>query len=140
MVLKRILIIFSLILSITLFFADFVMAQMNPIYRFKDISIPVSLKIKDGPLGKGVYDLEFCRASSGPFYYVRIMKKKKVVDTLQGEEFPYGIAKDRNIPSKPTLKMNRNQSEKLLILVFESGTQTKIYPLIRARFKIQYEE
>jgi hypothetical protein len=140
MVLKRILIVFSLILSITLFFADFAMAQMNPIYKFKDVSIPVSLKIKDKLLEKGAYNLEFCRASNGPFYYVRIMKKKEVLVILEGEEFRYGIAKDRNIPNKPTLKMTRNQSEKLLILVFESGTVTKIYPMLRARFKIQYDE
>jgi hypothetical protein len=140
MVLKRGLIIFSIILSIMLFFADFVIAQMNPIYGFKDVNIPVSLKNKDKIMEKGAYNLEFCRASSGPFYYVRIIKKKEVLAILEGEEFPYGIGKDHNLPNKPTLKMTRNQSEKLLILVFESGTMTKIYPGLRARFKIQYDE
>jgi len=123
-----------------LFFADFVIAQMNPIYRFKDVNIPVSLKNKNKIVEKGAYNLEFCRASNGPFYYVRIMKKKEVLVILGGEEFPYDIAEDRNIPNKPTLKMTRNHSEKLLILVFESGTVTKIYPMLRARFKIQYDE
>ena len=137
---KRVLIIFSIILSILLFFADFILAQMSPIYRFKDVNIPVSLKTEDKIMEKGAYNLEFCRASSGPFYYVRIMKIKEVLVILEGEELPYGLAKGLNIPNKPTLKMTRNQSEKLLILVFESGTVTKIYPMHRARFKIQYDE
>jgi hypothetical protein len=123
-----------------LFFADFILAQMNPIYRFKDVTIPVSLKNKDKIMEKGAYNLEFCRAWGGPFYYVRIMKKKEVLVILEGEEVLYDIARDRNLPSKPTLKMTRNQSEKLLILVFESGTVTKIYPKIKARFKIPYDE
>jgi len=140
MVIRRLLIAFSMLVLMMLLFADFIMAQMNPIYRFKDVNIPVSLKIKDKLAEKGTYHLEFCRASNGPFYYVKIMKKNKVLDVLQGEEVPYGTVQDQEIPNKPTLKMARNQSEKLLIIVFESGTQTKFYPKIRARFKIQYDE
>ena len=140
MVLKRVFIILLIIISIMLFFADFIIAQMNPIYRFKNVNIPVSLKIEDKILEKGAYNLEFCRALSGPFYSVRIMKGKEVLVVLEGEEFPYVQAKDRKMPYKPTLNMTKNQSEKLLILVFESGIWTKIYPMIRARFKIQYEE
>jgi len=140
MVLKKVLIFLSIMLSIMLIFVDSIFAQMNPIYRFKDISIPLSLKVNDRILEKGAYGLEFCRASGGPNYYVRIMKSKEILETLQGEEYPYNLAKDNDIPNKPTLKMNRNQSEKLLILVFESGTGAKIYPRIRARFTIPYEE
>ena len=137
MVLKRILTICSMILSIILFCPDFVLAQMDPIYRFKNVNIPVSIKIKDQIMEKGAYDLDFCRTSSPVAYFVRIMKRGKILDLLQGEEFPY---EDRNIPNKPTLKMNRNESENLLILVFESGTSARNFPKLRARFKIQYEE
>jgi hypothetical protein len=140
MVLKRVSIFLSITLSIVFILVHPIFAQLNPIYRFKDISIPVSLKINDSILEKGTYSLEFCRASSGPNYSVRIMKGKEILFTLPGEEHPYNRAKDNDIPNKPTLKMNRNQSEKLLILVFESGIWTKTYPRIRVRFTIQYEE
>ncbi len=50
MPLKRLLVICSAILSTMLFFADLAIAQMDPIYRFKGVNIPVSLKIKDNIL------------------------------------------------------------------------------------------
>ena len=140
MVLKRVLTICSIILSIILICPDSILAQMEPMSRFKNVNIPVSLKIKDQILEKGAYDLDFCRTSSPVAYFVRIMKRGKILDILQGEEFPYGITEDRDMPNKPTLKMTRDQSEKLLILVFESGTLAKNYSKVRARFKIQYEE
>jgi len=137
MILRRVLTICSIILSIILFCPDFILAQMDPIYRFKNVNIPVGIKIEDQILEKGAYDLDFCRTSSPVAYFVRIMKRGKILDILQGEEFPY---EDRNIPNKPTLKMNRNESENLLILVFESGTSARNFPKLRARFKIQYED
>ena len=137
MILRKVLTICSIILSIILFCPDFILAQMDPIYRFKNVNIPVGIKIEDQILEKGAYDLDFCRTSSPVAYFVRIMKRGKILDILQGEEFPY---EDRNIPSKPTLKMNRNESENLLILVFESGTSARNFPKLRARFKIQYED
>ncbi len=145
MVLKRVLTICSIILSIILFYPDFIFAQMDPIYRFKNANIPVSLKIKDQILEKGAYDLEFLRTSSPRLYFIKIMKRGKILDLLQGEELPYDgtegdIARNLDIPSNPTLKMTMNKSEKLLILVIESGRYARKYPMLRARFKYQYEE
>jgi hypothetical protein len=137
---KSVLIRRFVILSIVLFCPDFIMAQMDVIYRFKNVNIPVSLKTKDQILGKGAYDLEFCRSANPETFFVRIMKRGKILDLVQGEEFPYGVAEDRDIPYKPTLKMNKNQSDKLLILAFESGIGAKFCPKTRARFKIPYEE
>jgi hypothetical protein len=144
--LRKALVICSLILALTLLFADLVVAQMNPVYRFKGVNIPVSLRIKNAVLKKGVYDLEFVRASSPVLYYLRIWQQGKILHALQGEEWPYGsgivsdIAKNRDIPDKPTLKMTRNATEKLLTVIFESGRWAKRYPMIRAKFKFQYEE
>jgi hypothetical protein len=144
--LRKALAICSLILILTLLFAGLVMAQMNPVNRFKGVNIPVSLKIKDKILEKGVYDLDFRRTSSPVLYFVGIMKSGKTLDLVQGEEWPYGtgivsdIAKDRNIPDKPTLKMAKNTDEKLFIVIFESGRWAGKYPLVRAKFKFQYEE
>jgi hypothetical protein len=140
MVLKRVLTICSIILSIILFCPDSILAQMEPMSRFKNVNIPVSLKIKDQILEKGAYDLDFCRTSNPPAFFVRIMKRGTFLDLVQGEVFPYDTTEDRNIPNKPTLKMTRDQSEKLLILVFESGTLMRSCPKARTKFKISYEE
>ena len=128
-----------------LFFADLAIAQMNPIYRFKGVNIPVRLKIQANILEKSAYDLEFLRTSSPVLYFIKIMKRGKILDLLQGEEFPYDgtegdIARNSDIPTNPTLKMTMNKSEKLLILVIESGRYARKYPMLRARFKYQYEE
>ena len=136
----------SLFFILTLLFVGLVMAQMSPVNRFKGVNIPVSLKIDDKILEKGVYDLEFRRTSSPVLYYAAIMKSGKSLSLVQGEEWPYGtgivsdIAKNRDIPQKPTLKMAKNTDEKLFIVIFESGRSASKYPMIRARFKFPYEE
>jgi hypothetical protein len=136
----------SLILILTLLFAVLVVAQMIPLNRFKGINIPVSLKIQDKTLGKGVYDLEIRRNSTPVFYYAGIMKSGKTLGLVQGGEWPYGIgiasdpAVGRDIPDKPTLKMAKNTDEKLFIIIFESGKSAGKYPRIRAKFKFPYEE
>jgi hypothetical protein len=142
---KRFLVICSVFLATMLFFAHLAIAQMDPIYRFKGVNIPVRLKIKDNVLEKGAYDLEFLRTSSPVLYFIKIMKGGKILDLLQGEELRYDgtegdIARNRDIPGNPTLKMTMNKSEKLLILVIESGRYHRKYPMYRARFKYQYEE
>jgi hypothetical protein len=136
----------SLILILTLLFAGLVLAQGTPLNRFKGVNIPVSLKIKDKILEKGVYDLEFRRTPSPVMFYVGIMKSGKILGVVQGEEWPYGtgivsdIYENRDIPQKPTLKMAKNTDEKLFIITFESGRTTRSYPMVRARFKLPYEE
>lgn len=137
---------FSLVLILAFLFVAQVLAQMTPVNRFKGVNIPVSLKIKDKILAKGVYDLEFRRSSSPVLYYIGIMKGGKTLGLVQGEEWPYGtgivsdIAKNRDIPEKPTLKMSKNAGEKLFTFIFESGRWTRAYPMVRVRFKFQYEE
>jgi hypothetical protein len=136
----------SLILSLTLLSAGLVLAQGTPLNRFKGVNIPVSLKIQGKILKKGVYDLEFRRTSSPVLYYVGIMKSGKTLGLVQGEEWPYGtgivsdIYENRDIPQKPTLKMAKNTDEKLFIIIFESGRSTSKYPMVRAKFKLPYEE
>jgi hypothetical protein len=142
---KRVSVICLVILSIMLFFAHLAIAQMDPIHRFKGVNIPVRLKIKADILEKSAYDLEFLRTSSPVLYFIKIMKRGKILDLLQGEELRYDenegdIARNSDIPANPTLKMTINKSEKLLILVIESGRYARKYPLLKARFKYQYEE
>jgi len=71
-------------------------------------------------------------------YYLRILKKGKILHLLQGEDFPY--ENSSSIPRKPTLKMNKNKSEKSLVMVFESGSDTENYGNLRARYHHDYEE
>jgi hypothetical protein len=111
-------------------------ADMNSICRFKKVAIPVDLRIGDAVLAKGDYDLEFLRANPLS-YYLRIMKKGKILHLVQGEEFLYDSSS--TIPRKPTLKMLKNKAEKALVIVFESGTDTTIYERVRARYRIAYE-
>jgi len=127
-----------------LIFSSLALAQLIPLYRFRDVQIPEKLKIKDAVLNVGSYDLEFLRTSSPLLYYVRIMKRGKILDVIQGEEWAYATAGDisrgDDMPRKPTLKMSRNRAEKLLVVVFETGMNHRDYPLIRARFELPYEE
>ncbi len=136
----------AMVLFMTLFAADLALAQMTPLYRFKGVNVPVRLKIEDKVLEKGAYDLEFLRTPSPVLFYIKIMKGGKILGVLPGEEWPYAggivsdIAEDRSIPMKPTLKMGLNKSEKLFSLVFETGRNTRAYPLTRAKFKLPYED
>ena len=137
----------SLVVFLMLLFAGLVLAQGIPLDRFKGVNIPVSLKIQDKTFEKGLYDLQFRRTPSPVLFYVGIMKRGKILGVVQGEEWPYGtriirrdIAENRDIPDKPTLKMAKNTDEKMFIVIFESGRWTRSYPMVRARFKIPYEE
>jgi hypothetical protein len=127
-----------------LVFSSLVLAQLIPLYRFRGVQVPVKLKIKDAVLDEGAYDLEFVRSSSPLLYYVRIMRRGKILDVIQGEEWAYATAGDipkgEEIPRKPTLKMSRNRAESLIVLVFETGMNHRDYPLLRARFELPYEE
>jgi hypothetical protein len=88
-------------------------------------------------LPKGVYDLEFLRANPLS-YFLRIMKNGKILHLIQGEEFRYDNSS--TIPKNPTLKMNKNNAEKSLIIVFESGYLTRIYGKLRASYRLEYKE
>jgi hypothetical protein len=106
----------------------------------------VKLKVGDKALEKGACDVEFMRTSSPVLYHIKFMKRGKILGVLQGEEWPYndgivaGMVADRTIPDKPTLKMSINRGEMTYTFVFESGTRSVRYPMIRARFRLPYED
>ena len=127
----------SLVLIFVLFFVCQLTAEMNPIYRFKKVTIPVDLHIENSILPKGTYDLEFLRDSTRS-HFLRIIKNGKILHLIQGKEFLYDNSS--TIPKNPTLKMNKNQAEKSLNLVFESGYLTRIYPKLGASYRLEYIE
>jgi len=143
---KSLFVICPAVVIVALLLAALAQAQMTPIYRFKGTQIPVKLKVEDKALDRGTYDVEFLRTSSPVLYHIKFMKRGKILGVLQGEEWPYndgivaGMVADRTIPDKPTLKMSINRGEMTYTFVFESGTHSVRYPMIRARFRMPYED
>jgi len=136
MILKKGRAVFFLAATLVLFLAWQLAAEMNPICRFKKVTIPVNLRINDSLLDKGAYDLEFLRANQLS-YYLRIMKNGKILHLVQGKEFPYDNSSI--IPVKPTLRMKKNKAEKLLTIVFESGSHAVDYAMLRAIYTFSFE-
>ncbi len=136
----------SAVVCFAFILAALVQAQMTPIYRFRGVNLPLKLKVEDKVINRGTYDVEFLRTSSPVLFYMRILKRGKILALVQGEEWPYSsgivsdIPKDDSIPKKPALKMSINRDEKLLNFTFESGLHALKYPMVRARFKLPYEE
>ncbi len=124
--------------------AELAYAQLASIYRFRDVSVPLTLKIDQTVIEKGTCDLEFMRSSSPVLYYLRFMRRGKILAVVQGEEWPYdvGLVTEvaRSIPQPPTMKMKVNRAEKLLSFVVESGRNNRDYPNLRAVFKLPYED
>lgn len=143
---RRVLSVVSLVVLAAFCLADAAAGQTAPFYKFRGIQVPAKLKVKDQILDKGVFDLEFLRSSSPVLYSMRIIRRGKIIDVIQGEEWPYAggivseIADAKDIPQKPTLKMTKNSGEKLLTFIFESGRFAHSYPMIRVRFRVPYEE
>jgi len=119
-------------------------AQMKRLYKFKAVEIPFNLKHEDSIIQKGKYDLEFLRQQAQPVYYFRIIKGRKKLCLVRGEQLAYkthgtGQLSDPNIPENPTLRIKKNPKEKILYIIFETGKKTRIYPFVKVRFKMEYE-
>lgn len=121
-------------------------AQMERIYKFKKVQIPFNLKHEGSIVERGKYDLEFLKLQSQNAYYIRLIKKKKFIFTLPGEQLSYksdkdGMLqfKDPNIPEDPTLRMQKDPNDKILYIIFETGKKTTKNPFIKVRFKLEYE-
>jgi len=119
-------------------------AQMKRLYKFRAVEIPFNLKYKDSIIQKGKYDLEFLRLQTQPVYYFRIIKGRKKLCLVTGEQLAYkthgtGQLSDPNIPENPKLRMKKNPEEKVLYIIFETGKKSRIYPFIKVRFKMEYE-
>jgi hypothetical protein len=138
MIFRKGIAVFPLAAILLFFFAGLPAEQMSTICRFKNVTIPVDLRIEGSILAKGSYDLEFVRYPSPILYYLRIMKKGRILNLLQGKEFAY--ENDSVIPRKPLLKMSKNTIEKTLKITFESGTDTKIYERVRATYSFEYTD
>lgn len=120
-------------------------AQMKSLYKFKGVQIPFNLKHKDLIIQKDTYDFEFLRHPTQPIFYLKIKKGRKTLCQLQGERLEYEGAeweymKDPDIPKNPRMRMKKNLEKKVVYIIFETGKNTEIYPLIKTRFKLEYEE
>jgi hypothetical protein len=113
-------------------------SQWEDVSSFKSVQIPFNLKYKDKIIKKGKYGVEILKHTGQTVYYFRIKKGSKKLCLIPGEYLRY--LDETEIPNKPKLRMRRNTAEKLLYIIFESGTITWKYPKIKIRFKIEYED
>ena len=113
-------------------------AQWEDVTNFKDVQIPFNLKHNDKIIKKGKYQVEILKHTAQTVYYLRIKKGSKKLCLVPGEYLQY--RDESEVPEKPKLRMRRNTAEKLLYIIFESGTITWKYPKIKIRFKIEYED
>jgi hypothetical protein len=133
----------SLTIVVVLSFPVF--AQLTKLYHFKKVQIPFNLKHEDTIIQKGKYDFEFLRHQTQPIFYLKIRKGSKVLCQLLGEKLEYegygwDKMRDPDIPKKPKMSMSRIPVRKDLYIIFETGKDTQIYPLIKVRFQLKYEE
>lgn len=114
------------------------LAQWEDVTSFKNVQIPFNLKYEERTIKKGTYEIDILKHTAQVAYYLRIKKGSKKLCLLPGEYLNY--LDETEIPEKPKLRMRRNTAEKLLYIIFESGTITWKYPNIKIRFKIEYED
>jgi hypothetical protein len=124
-------------------------AQQKSIAKFRGVDIPLDLKHGETQIEKGKYDLDVLiqeMTTGQHLFFLNIERKRKSLCRLEGElqgyetDFIPTLMDDPDIPEKPTLKMKRNPRYNLLYIVFESGKKETMIPLIKIRFKIEYEE
>jgi hypothetical protein len=138
MFLKRIF-VFFLTISLVIILLSPAFSQIEKVCKFKGVEIPFNLKYKDSLLKKGKYDLELLKQTAQPVYYLQIMKRGKKLCLIPGEQLSYDALELEEIPGKPRMTMKKNSAEKMIHIIIETGTITSIYPLIRIRFKMEYE-
>jgi hypothetical protein len=120
-------------------------SQLKLLCKFKGVALPYTLKYQGKVLEKGKYDLEAVKKATSTDYYLRIKKRGKVLDLIQGEQWDYQtrgtyLMRDPSIPDEPTLKMKKNLEEKVFYITIETGRKNRIVPFARLRFKFGYEE
>jgi hypothetical protein len=147
MFLKQAFIKVSVILFLLQFSGLPLAGQLKELCRFKGVEIPFRLKHQDIVLKKGKYDLEalILRSQILSKYYLKIKKGGKVLCQLDGEPWNYVtegmyMMRDPKIPDKPTMKLRKNSTDKLIIFIIETGKKNRMSPLLRLRFKMEYEE
>lgn len=128
----------ALVFFSVLLLAEAAQVQMDSMYRFRGVKIPVSLVLNGTVTESGPFDLEFLVARDSGSFCLRLIKKGKILGHVQGREWAYGG--DEKVPGKPTLKMTRDTGNSALNLVFEAGKDHLFFPLVRAEFSIPYVE
>jgi len=121
-------------------------AQMKEIFKFKEVYIPFNLKHDNSIIKKGKYDFEFRKDPIQHLYYLRIKTKRKTLCMIKGEELNYESSgyyeklADPNIPEECKLKFQRIPDEGIVNIIFESGKRIRVYPCIKIKFRMEYEQ
>ena len=121
-----------------------VRAQFRKINQFKKVEVPFNLKYKGSTFKKGKFDFEIIVHRSLNIFQLRITKKGKSLCIVPGKilrDYIPGRHGDKfpDIPEDPTLKIQRIPAKKEVNIIFETGSQTEIFPCYKVRFKMEYE-
>jgi len=119
---------------------------MKKLHEFKGVKVPFNLKHEDSIVEKDKYDFQFFKLN-GDFLLRIIGKGKPACLVSGGKRIDYKtqglmalLRADPEIPEKPNLTIKRNPTLKIAYIIFESGKKNVIYPFLKIRFKMAYEE
>lgn len=120
-------------------------AQLIDLCKFKSVAVPYQLKYRGCVIEKGTYDLESLKNPSTPMCYLRFKKGKEVICLVEGERLDYEVhgmdrMRDASIPDQCTLKMRKNPEKKVFIFIVETGRKNAMFPFLKLRFTMEYEE
>lgn len=117
------------------------MAQKR-INIFKDVNIPFNMIHEDKVIEAGKYNFEILKYDSQVIFYLAIKKKRgQNLCLIPGERLTYSNEEieSNKVPKKSGLSIKRNQAKKLVNIVYEAGSKTAIFPLIKIRWQLEYE-
>lgn len=134
---------FFLRISLAMLFLYSAFAQTKIIVQFDGVKIPVNLRHDDLIIEKGEYDLEILKNQGQPIYFLRIKKKGKELCRVQGKKLgprPLGRSGAETVSADPSLRMKKIPEEKVIQMIFDSGTRVRINRGIKVGFKFEYED
>ena len=110
--------------------------------KFKDVNIPFNI-IHDGKvIEAGKYDFEVLKYDSQVIFYLAIKKKRgQNLCLIPGERLKYSNEdiESNKIPKKSGLSIKRVPVKKMVNIVYEAGSKTAIFPLIKIKWQLGYE-
>jgi hypothetical protein len=110
--------------------------------KFKDVDIPFNMKHEDTVIEKGKYEFEVLKYPTQVIFYLSIKKKRgQNLCLIPGERLKYSNEEieEGKIPKKSKLSFKRIPVRKQVYIIYEAGSKTAIFPLIKIRWILEYE-
>lgn len=112
--------------------------QIKSVITFKNVKIPLTLTYKDIEIKPGTYNFEMIRNKNQGQFYLRIIKGRKRLCEVRGENYPYIEERITDMPQNPTFGMTKLSEDELSVII-ETGTTTSLYALTRIKFILGYK-